>query len=231
MRNVLPAGPGVCSTCKTFIDPQHGQCYPCAMEVAFLDVVVPITYSEHLGQMHHALRGYKDGLPAERAYAMPRIAAILWKFLARHEACVARAIGCEGFEVVTTVPSSSVARDERSPLRTIAEWCNPISDRLDRLLRPTDKVAGRSFSVERFEATRALEGENVLLLDDTWTRGGHADSADYTLQRAGAGSIGLVVVGRHLRPEWEVTPGRTCSDIFKELPKPFDWDTCCVHEG
>ena len=62
MRNVLPADdPGVCRICRTFIDPDYNRCYACAHQPDNFDVVVPITYSEHLGQMHTALRSYKDG--------------------------------------------------------------------------------------------------------------------------------------------------------------------------
>ena len=52
-----------------------------------LDAVVPITYSEHLGQMHTALRRYKDGYAQNQQYATPRLAAILWLFTERHERC------------------------------------------------------------------------------------------------------------------------------------------------
>jgi hypothetical protein len=38
----------------------------------------------------------------------------------------------------------------------------------------------------------------VLLLDDTWTSGGTAQSAAVALKRAGARSVAVVVAGRHL---------------------------------
>jgi hypothetical protein len=38
----------------------------------------------------------------------------------------------------------------------------------------------------------------VLLLDDTWTSGGTAQSAAVALNRAGARSVAVVVAGRHL---------------------------------
>lgn len=38
--------------------------------------VVPITYSEHLGQMHTALRDYKGSPPRAQRYAMIRLAAM-----------------------------------------------------------------------------------------------------------------------------------------------------------
>jgi adenine/guanine phosphoribosyltransferase-like PRPP-binding protein len=39
-----------------------------------------------------------------------------------------------------------------------------------------------------------------LLLDDTWTSGGTAQSAAVALKQAGARSVAVVVLGRHLPP-------------------------------
>jgi predicted amidophosphoribosyltransferase len=230
MRNVLPAGPGVCAICGTFIQAGWTQCYQCEHQPEYLDAVVPVTYSEHLGQMHTALRGYKDGGTSTRSYAGPRVAAILWRFLELHEACVARAAGAQaGFEIVTTVPSSTKARDRHNRLRTIVGWCRPVKERLDQLLEATDRVpTGRHFDSNRYAARRSLNGEHVLLIDDTWTTGGHGQSAACTLKAAGAGSVGLVVVGRHVRPDWEVG-GATTRDLLDALPKQFDWGVCRVH--
>ena len=66
-----------------------------------------------------------------------------------------------------------------------------------------------------------------LLIDDTWTAGGHAQSA-YALREAGAANIALLVIGRHLRREWEITEGVTSGDLFDELPTPFDWTRCAA---
>jgi len=229
MRNPRPAQPGdICATCKTFIAPPHTECIPCNRGPGLIDSLVPITYSEHGGQVHHALRSYKDGGPAEQAYATPRLAGILWKFLARHEQCVASAAGSGGFDLVTTVPSSSPAREERSSLRMLAGWCQPVQGRLETLLRPTGQGGGRAFLPDRYEGTTSVDGQDVLLLDDTWTAGGHAQSAAWALRQAGARRVGMVVIGRHLRPDWEVSPGRTCADIYADLPRAFDWDTCAV---
>ncbi|GAA1922385.1 hypothetical protein GCM10009716_33650 [Streptomyces sodiiphilus] len=67
-----------------------------------------------------------------------------------------------------------------------------------------------------------LRGENVLLIDDTWTTGHHAQSAAAALKSAGAGSVAIVVLGRHLNrtfgdTEWLVEQARLRS---------FSWDAC-----
>lgn len=233
MRNVVPTGNGVCLTCHTFIDPAYSRCYSCNGTPDELDVVVPITYSEHLGQMHTALRNYKDGGTTSQHYALPRLASILWLFLETHEVCVALAAGVERrFELVTTVPSSQPARDDaRDNLRWIVkDGCEPTQDRFERVLRATGNVAaGRHYDADRYVATRPLDGKDVLLVDDTWATGGHAQSAAAALTAAGARRVGLVVIGRHIQRGWEPEPGVTNGQKLDALPKAFDWDTCCVH--
>jgi predicted amidophosphoribosyltransferase len=232
MRNPLPAGVGVCSICHTFINPDYVLCYPCSREVQYLDAVVPITYSEHLGQVHTALRGYKDGVVAAKNYATPRLAAILWRFLEAHEPCIARAAGALGskFDLVTTVPSSTRARDDqRGHLRWIVgTGCRVTADRYERVLRPAPSAPeGREFDPDRYQVARRLEGLDVLLVDGTWTTGSHGQSAAGALKRAGARTAGMVVIGHHIRRDYEAEPGAPNGTKLDALGR-FSWGTCCV---
>ncbi|HSR93664.1 MAG TPA: hypothetical protein VLK56_02260 [Solirubrobacterales bacterium] len=128
MRNIARAGPGICRVCWRFNDPRYPICYRCSHQPEPLEVVVPITYSERYGQMHTALRNYKDGGAKRiRRYAAVRLAAILWRFLENHEACVAEAAGAAAFNLVTVVPSSSPERDRHSAL-----WAGRM-DQADRV--------------------------------------------------------------------------------------------------
>lgn len=233
MRNALSADTEqVCRVCRTFIGPDFPTCYPCHDQPDHLDVVVPITYSEHAGQMHLALWSYKNGrFEEERRYAMVRLTAILWRFLDTHEDCVARAAGARDFDLVVTVPSSTPERDKaRKGLRQMVKWCTPIAERYERVLRATGDVPeGRNYAQNRYRAERRIEGARVLLIDDTWTAGGHAQSAAYTLREAGASNVALVVIGRHFHREWKVVRGEevTNGDRFDQLP-PFDWSICAA---
>lgn len=232
MRNIAPGGTGVCATCRTFIDPAYTLCYPCKNQPACLDTVVPITYSEHLGQMHTALRNYKDGIRQTQYYAAPRLAGILWRFLDLHEHCIERAAGAlDGFSIVTAVPSSTPERDEqRGNLRWMLQVSAPVAGRFQRILTPTGDVpVGRHYDERRYTAVRPITGADVLLIDDTWARGGHAQSSAHALKAAGARSVALVVIGRHINRGWEVTPGTTSGDLLARLPRTFDWAACAVH--
>lgn len=230
MRNVQPAGSGICATCHCFIEAGYSRCYRCSQTLGSLDLVVPITYSENLGQIHTALARYKRAPSIEaRDFAGVRLLAILWRFLDLHEHCLTNTLGIVSFDVVTGVPSSTLTRDRRSRLRAIIRACVPVRKRYDRLLLPAeDALDTREFDADRYEPQRPLTGENVLLIDDTWASGVHAQSAAYALKQAGATKVAMVVIGRHLNPDW-VVRGQTSKALFTALPHTFDWETCAVH--
>jgi len=217
-------GPDVCPICFNFTA-GYDHCYACAYGRAVLDAVAPISYSVAREQLHHTLASYKrlDGEVARRLGAI--LAAIVWRFLAEHERCVTRAAGTKPFDLVTTVPSGDRTRDERHPLRWIVdELVGPTRDRHQRLLRRTDAaVPSRAYSDHKFEATRALDSEAVLLIDDTWTTGASAQSAAAALKAAGAGPVAAVVIGRHLNREWHENDRR-----LRGIAQPFDWSTCAL---
>lgn len=157
MIPIAPAGPRYLSSLLGFIDPDFETCFACGHQPDGLGVVVPITYSEHLGQVHLALRNYKDGSSEGiRRHAAVRLAAILWRFLDGHEECVARAAGVPGFDLVTVVPSSDPERDKHSAFAQLTGWLQPIQSRLRRVLEPTGKVGGRGFAANRFRGTADL---------------------------------------------------------------------------
>lgn len=186
---------------------------------------MPISYSVAHEQLHNALWSYKR-LTAPRAGRASRtLAAILWRFLLGHERCLAQAAGVKRFDLVTTVPSGDRQRDRSHPLRDIVgEMVAPTRDRHDRLLRRTEAdVAARQFDADRFEAVRALDGQSVLLIDDTWTTGASMQSAAAALRKAGAQWVAGVAVGRHVNREWHENARQ-----LDALSRPFDWSTCAV---
>lgn len=218
------SGAGVCRRCFNLTD-GYARCYPCTQHPTVLDVIVPISYSVAHEQLHHALASYKR-LTGEvaRRLAM-QLAAVLWRFLDAHEGCVARVAGVDAFPLVATVPSGDCTRDECHPLRwVVSELVGPTRDRYAQLLRRTSaEVDGHVFSREKFVAQRELNGEPVLLIDDTWTTGANAESAAAALREAGAGPLATVVIGRHINREWHENDRR-----LRALARPFDWRHCVL---
>ncbi|MGB9184605.1 MAG: hypothetical protein WCB67_11105 [Solirubrobacteraceae bacterium] len=219
--------PGVCETC---FDLTAGTpfCRHCAGADRVLDAVAPISYSVANEQLHHALAGYKRPPSEVAARFELELAAVLWRYLAGHEACIAAAAGTSAFDLVTTVPSSTRARDARHPLHRIAgELVGPTRTRFERLLRRSEaSIRPRTISAEKFASISQLQNRSVLLIDDTWTTGATARSAAKSLKRAGASIVAAVVIGRHLHRDW----GHN-DRVLSALPTPFDWHDCALHGG
>jgi hypothetical protein len=216
-------GAGVCLRCFNLTD-GYDHCYACTRHESVLDVVAPISYSVAHEQLHHALASYKRLSGAAGRRLTMQLAAVLWRYLATHEPCVARAVGADSFPIVTTVPSGEPARDEGHPLRQIvAEIVGVTRERHERLLRRSGiDVQARLFMADKYAVERQLSGQPVLLIDDTWTTGANAQSAAAALKRAGAGPVAAVVLGRHVTRGWHENDRH-----LRALP-PFDWQRCAL---
>ncbi len=217
-------GPGVCEHCFNLTDGDR-RSFACVHPEPYLDAIAPISYSVAHEQLHHALAGYKRAPPPVARRMQVELAAVLWRYVATHEQCLARATGirAERFELVTTVPSSDRERGDAHPLTGIVgELSAPTRPRHRRLLcRSTKPVEPRVFDAEKFEPIVALHGEPVLLIDDTWTTGASTHSAAAALKSAGAGAVAALVIGRHVNREW----GRNDRHL-RAIPTPYDWDLC-----
>jgi hypothetical protein len=149
-------GPDVCSACFNLID-RSGRCYGCERGPGGLDAMAPISYSVGGEQLHHALAGYKrlSGNPA-RQFQM-ELAAVLWRYLAAHERCLALAAGVDAFAIVTTVPSSQTERATTHPLPLlVADLVGPARERYVRLLERTGRPAPpHRFSIGKYAAREA----------------------------------------------------------------------------
>ncbi|KOX01284.1 hypothetical protein ADL04_13525 [Streptomyces sp. NRRL B-3648] len=175
-------------------------------------------------QYANELWRYKNVAGPQRQYFRMGLAAVLWRFLAVHEPCVRAHCAVPSFDVVTTVPSTSGRSDH--PLQALAaEMVGVTRDRYRDLLAPTPEASGlgRAASPRRYTST-ALRGENVLLIDDTWATGNHAQSAAAALKAAGADRVAIVALGRHLNTDY----GDTADHVKHARLRRFSWNTCCL---
>lgn len=219
-------GPEVCACCFE-LGGGGARCNHCSHDV-FVDAMAPISYSMGGEQLHHALAGYKryGGTPARHLAA--GLAAVLWRHLSDHEACLATAAAVGGFDLVTTVPSSDAHRDATHPLhQLVGELVRPLAPRYARLLRRTETaVTPHRFHADRYRASADVAGRTVLLIDDTWTTGANAQSAAAALKAAGADRVAALVIGRYVNREW----GHNDRQLSR-LPRPFDWEQCSLCSG
>ncbi|MGE0136135.1 MAG: hypothetical protein AB7I38_12040 [Dehalococcoidia bacterium] len=226
LNPLRPTDANVCEICLTFTD-GYSRCYPCGHSQVVTRAVLPISYSPHGGQLHTVLAGYKRRTDETARRFTLQLAAVLWRFVGLHEACLARSAGAGArFDIVTTVPSGDPARDDAHPLRHIVgSVVAPTRDRHERLLRRSGtEVDPRTVDSGKYNPARDLDGASVLLIDDTWTTGANAQSAAAALELAGAGPIGILVIGRHVRPDYQDNEAR-----LRTLPRLFDWGICALH--
>ena len=230
---VLPAGRGVCVTCWRAVDPGYRFCYPCQVahdgyRGRLAEVVVPVALAVKRQQLAHELWHYKyDPDQRVRQTLEIRLAAVLWRFLRQHEPHVAAAVGVPRFDVVTTVPGTRPRDDDHPLVRIVGTHVGQTRDRYQPLLGlgPDASVEGRAVLVNRYRAAQAMAGHPaVLLVDDTWTTGGHAQSAAIALHEAGAASVAVVVLGRHF--DRNFGSGETYYQQAKA--RTFSWYTCCL---
>src|SRR4051812_16094539 len=112
-NHLLPVahpGEGVCSTCRTVVVGGYRSCFQCNRHRGTLgatsDAVAFVALAVKGEQLARDLWVYKSNYTdAARQRPFYGLAALLWRWLSDHEACLAAASGVSEFAVVTTVPS------------------------------------------------------------------------------------------------------------------------------
>ena len=222
-----PAAGGLCAFCRGPARPGQTRCYRCDLYRECLpgllpDVVAPVAYAAKGGPHATNLWRYKSGGPGAAA-ARHALSALLLVFLRDHGPCVWRRAGMTGPTRVAVVPSCR-GRAGTHPLQALAAPYLALPWVRLALARGDDPAA-RDPDPGRFAAER-VTGASVLLLDDTWTSGASATSAAAALRLAGARSVAVIVLGRHLDAP---APGR--DDRFSPQAMPFRPGLCAVHPG
>ena len=185
---------------------------------------MPISLYEPGSQLHHVLREYKDGRSeAVRREFTTRLGALLHRFIRDHGDCI-RAVSAD-WSIVTSVPSSE-DRPGAHPLERVIELSSELGPSYRTTLRRGPaSIDHNQANDEGFVVFDDVEGESVLLLDDTFTSGARAQSAASALQLAGAEVLAMAPIGRFIRPEWN-EEARSLFDSARAAG--FDFDVCCL---
>jgi hypothetical protein len=200
----LPAvpgpGPGVCACCHGRAGPGRARCFHCRLHAEsapglLADVVAPVACAPKGSRLATDLWVYKSDRPGARE-AGGSLLAMLLVFLRDEGPGVWRRAGMPAPACACVVPSGR-GRPGPHPLQALVRGCLALPW-VPLLARPGADTWGRVLDPGRFCAPRPLTGQAVLLLDDTWTSGATAQSAAVALRRAGARSVAVVVIGRHL---------------------------------
>jgi hypoxanthine phosphoribosyltransferase len=80
-------------------------------------------------------------------------------------------------------------------------------------------------ALDLFRATTALTGSTVLIVDDTWTTGAHAQSASAALKAAGASGTAILTLGRWITPDY-ADHGDWL--VRQRRHQQWSWSSCAV---
>jgi hypothetical protein len=194
-------GPGVCASCRGPARRGFARCFHCGLHAEsapglLADVVVPVACAPKGSRLATDLWLYKSERTGSRE-AGAGLLAMLLVFLHDKAPGIWRAAAA--VPTCACVVPSGRGRPGPHPLQALVHgrlalpWAALVA-------RPGGDPWARALDPGRFGAPRPLDGAAVLLLDDTWTSGGTAQSAAVALKRAGARWVAVVVLGRHLPP-------------------------------
>ena len=200
----LPAppwpGPGVCAACRGPLRRGYTRCFQCSLHAQsapgmLADVVAPVAYAPKGGCLATNLWLYKSARPGA-GEAGTALRALLLVFLHDHGRLVWQQAGMTAPTHACVVPSCR-GRPGPHPLQALLREFLALPWAVLGI-QPGADPSARALDPDRFRAPCPFPGASVLLLDDTWTSGGTAQSAAVALKRAGARSVATVVLGRHV---------------------------------
>jgi predicted amidophosphoribosyltransferase len=202
--------PGV--TCTVCTAPVEGypRCRPChaqrlAHELLLADRVGVAAYAVSREQSGHLMRGYKARPPVPQHRKV--VALLVATALSLHTRCAGRLAGADVTHAVA-VPSLPRA-DATHPLERIVSRAlavTPGTRSVGMLPRVAAEAAdvrdAREVNPGHYTAATPVPGGHVLVVDDTWVGGGHAQSAALAARAAGAHQVSVLVGARWMRRDW-----------------------------
>lgn len=222
LRNTRWSSNYTCDYCSGIpANPNFDRCYPCGQVYWYSaeasDLRGFVSYGWDGGQAATVMYGYKDQVPNRQAYRVVNV--MLFYALHEHMRCAADPHGVQP-TLWATVPSLR-QRGHPQALHTMTSGL--LRNMPEATIQASANVQSpREFRPENFAVTSAVSGQHVLLIDDTWASGGHAESAAAALKRAGAARVTILVLARWLSPQ----RGETSDFMKNELTQVFDPDIC-----
>lgn len=232
----VPAkGADVCPVCHSMVS-GYPMCWQCNEARKVLgdrtaDVTAFVSLAPRDEQFAYELFTYKNANapPSARQRITIGLAAVLWNWLDHHETCLTRSLGVASFDLITTVPSTSGRTTH--PLRELVAGTVEGTEQnyADLLAVSRTDLKQREHAADRYKATRRLGSQSILVIDDTWTTGAHAQSASAALKTAGAAGVAILTIGRWFNPDF-VASGNIhgASWLTKQRRQGWDWQRCCL---
>jgi hypothetical protein len=201
LRNTVRQEQVTCAVCTT---PVAGfeLCFQCTRyrgRPGLPDAAGFLTYAVAGRQSGYVMQGYKARPPVREHRTIVSLLVLL--ALARHGGCAGQVGGPTAVPVThwSTVPSLPAQPGEH-PLHAIVGRLAPGGE---VVLAAADEVDDpRGVNPRHFHTAPLPEGAHVLLVDDTWARGGHARSGVLALRTAGAARVSVLVAARWINEDF-----------------------------
>lgn len=210
-------------TCAVCVTPVAGyeRCYQCStdghLSLGLADTVAFLTYAVAGQQSGYVMRGYKAPRPLEEHRAIVTLLILL--ALSRHVDCPGALAGTPVTHWAT-VPSLPAKAGEH-PLHGIVGKLAFGSE--VALVAAAQAQFPRDVSPRHFSTNGRLpQGSHVLLIDDTWVRGGRAQSAVLALRKAAAAHVSVLVVARWIKEDF----GDNAKFLRELASRDYDPEIC-----
>lgn len=230
LRNTRRGLHETCQVCTAPIDDSYTVCYACSGHRAhpgIADRVGAVAYAWYGHQSGRIMEGYKGRAgQAVRHNDVSAVALLGLSAIGLHTTCAELLAGLPvtHWAVVPSLPR----RDGDHPLQRVVRAFAPGVAL--PLIAATEASTPRALSAAHFRADRVGKGSHVLILDDTWTTGGHAQSAALAVRAAGAQQVSILVLARWLKLGWPPTdaflPSLMKGPDFDPAACPWTGDTC-----
>ena len=219
LRNPVHADRVTCAICTTPVN-GYRRCIPCSRQhnlPGLADAVAFLTYAVAGQQSGYVMRGYKAPKPLEEHRTI--VALLLLAALSRHAPCPGTVAGTPVTHWAT-VPSLP-AKPGEHPFHALASRIAPGPE--IRLIAAASAPQPRVISPDHFRPSGQLpRNAHVLLLDDTWATGGHAQSAALGLRSAGAAHVSLLVAARWVKTDY----GDNAAFLRSLADRDYDPEVC-----
>lgn len=199
LRNPLRSDGETCAVCATPVT-GYRRCYPCnsrRVRSGLADATGFLTYAVAGQESGHLMRGYKARPPVTEHRQV--VGLLLRLALERHTRC-AETLSAHLVTHWAVIPSLP-RKPHAHPLHRLVSGHAQGTEA--PLVAAIAAEQPRAIEAAHFTCAVPLPStSHVLLIDDTWTTGGHAQSAALALRRAGAARVSVLVVARLLKEDY-----------------------------
>ena len=238
LRNMVREPNVTCAVCGTPVTSAFDVCRRCHRDrgefgSSLAGLVVPLWYGIRGAQSGYLMHSYKD-ITAPARHNQILLSVLLLAALDLHGECIERRLG-KAVDAWSIVPSVRRDRSGEHPLHLVARRAGLARPEMELVTVGGMHAGKRATSPDRFAlaAGSTARGRHILLIEDTWTSGGNAQSAALTLRNAGAASVTIVALARWLNPDEQPT-GEFVSSRLTEDYDPFACpvgDPDCTRSG